>query len=252
MNNMSVINIKDVNFSYDGIRVLEKVNLEIQQKEFLSMVGPNGGGKTTLLKIILGLLKPNSGTVSIFGTSSERARDRIGYMPQHMLFDPHFPVSVMDVVLMGRLSDRLRGSYSKADKKAVMEALDEVEMTPFYKQSFSALSGGQKQRILLSRALVGRPELLLLDEPTANVDLEIEQKLYGILKELNRRMTIIMVTHDLGFVSHMVQRVICVKKKVVIHPVSKINGKLIKEIYGHEIRMVRHDHITDNVREKHG
>lgn len=252
MENMSVIRINDVNFSYDGTHVLENVNLEIRQKEFLSMVGPNGGGKTTLLKIILGLLKPNSGTVSIFGTSPEKARDGIGYMPQYALFDPQFPVSVMDVVLMGRLRDHRRGHYSKADKKAVMEALDEVEMTPFYKQSFSALSGGQRQRVLLSRALVGRPELLLLDEPTANVDLEIEQKLYAILKELNKRMTIIMVTHDLGFVSHMVQRVICVKKKVVIHPVTKINGKLIREIYGHEIRMVRHDHITKNVRENHG
>ena len=245
MNESSVILIRDINFSYDGIRILENVNLRIRPGEFLAMVGPNGGGKTTLLKIILGLLKPKKGEVRIFGQLPEKSRDRIGYMPQHTLYDPQFPVTVMDVVLMGRLGRRIGSSpYSKSDKRAVMEALDEVGMSSFCKQRFSSLSGGQRQRVLLSRALVSKPEILLLDEPTANVDLEIEQKLYEILGDLNKRMTIVMVTHDLGFVSHLVHRVICVKKSVVVHPLSEVNGKLIKEIYGHEIRMVRHDYIS--------
>jgi len=252
MNEDPVIVIKDVNFSYGGLHILENVNIKVKKGEFLSMVGPNGGGKTTLLKIILGLLKPESGEVHILGTLPERSRNRVGYMPQHTLFDPLFPVTVMDVVLMGRLEGRRVGPFSKADKKAVMEVLEEVEMTGFCKRRFSEISGGQRQRVLLSRALVGRPEILLLDEPTASIDLEIEHKLYEILKELNKRMTILIVTHDLGFVSHMVRRVICVNKRVAVHPTGEINGKVIQEMYGKDIRMVLHDRVSGIEEQLHG
>jgi zinc transport system ATP-binding protein len=244
MSEEPVITVKDMSFSYNGKLVLVDVNLRIYNREFLSMVGPNGGGKTTLLKLMLGLFKPTSGEVRIYGKPPERSLNLIGYMPQYPLYDPQFPVSVMDVALMGRLGHHGKGFYTKTDREAVMYALEEVDMAAFYKHRFSSLSGGQRQRVFLSRALVGGPEILLLDEPTANVDLEIENRLYEILKELNKRMTIIMVTHDLGFVSRIVHRVICVKKKVVIHPTSEISGELIQEIYGHDIHMVRHDHVS--------
>jgi len=245
MHKETAILIRDVSFSYNGIPVLVDVNLTINHGEFLSMVGPNGGGKTTLLKIMLGLLKPKSGEVLVFGKSPEKARELVGYMPQHTLYDPQFPVSVADVVLMGRLGLRRSGLYTKEDKKAVLHALEEVEMSDYYNQGFSSLSGGQRQRVLLSRALVSNPKILLLDEPTASVDVEIESKLYEILKQLNRQITILIVTHDLGFVSRMVHRVICVKKQVVVHPTSELSGTLIQDMYGHDIHMVRHDHISE-------
>jgi zinc transport system ATP-binding protein len=243
MKESTAIMVRDVNFSYNGIPVLTDVNLIIQEGEFLSMVGPNGGGKTTLIRIMLGLLKPNTGEVRIFGKPPEKSRETIGYMPQHTHFDPQFPVRVSDVVLMGRLSPR-RGLYTKKDKEKVSKSLGEVEMEDFHGASFSELSGGQRQRVLLARALVSNPKILLLDEPTANVDIEIEQKLYNILEDLNRRMTILMVTHDLGFVYKIVKRVICVKRQVLVHPTSELSGTLIQDMYGHEIQMVRHDHSS--------
>jgi zinc transport system ATP-binding protein len=238
---VQVIEIENVSFAYNGVLVLENVSFGVTKGDFLSIVGPNGGGKTTLLKLILGLLLPRSGEIRIFGRPPEKSRERIGYMPQHMHFDPQFPIAATDVVLMGRLGNRFGSRYTKEDKQAVIDALEEVDMTCCLKQSFSNLSGGQRQRVLLARALVSKPEILLLDEPTANVDMEIENKLYDILNSLNERMTILMVTHDLGFVSRIVRSVICVNKRVVVHPTSQINGKLIQEIYEDDLRMVRHD-----------
>lgn len=252
MDESKAISVKEVNFSYNSVRVLENVNFIINRYEFLTMVGPNGGGKTTLLKIILGLLKPDSGTVRIFGKLPERSQEKFGYMPQYTLFDPQFPVTVMDVVLMGCLDKGFVGPYSKNDKQAARDALDEVGMRSFCKHPFSILSGGQRQRVLLARALVSRPEILLLDEPLANVDMEIENRLYSILQELNKRMTILMVTHDLGFVSPIAKNCICVNKRVVIHPTSEINGKVIQELYGRDIRMVRHDQISHREERSHG
>jgi zinc transport system ATP-binding protein len=238
---VQLIEIENVSFAYNGVLVLENVSFGVTKGDFLSIVGPNGGGKTTLLKLILGLLLPRSGEIRIFGRPPEKSRERIGYMPQHMHFDPQFPIAATDVVLMGRLGNRFGSRYTKEDKQAVIDALEEVDMTCCLKQSFSNLSGGQRQRVLLARALVSKPEILLLDEPTANVDMEIENKLYDILNSLNERMTILMVTHDLGFVSRIVRSVICVNKRVVVHPTSQINGKLIQEIYEDDLRMVRHD-----------
>ena len=241
MSAQPVVEIRGMSFAYDGTPVLEDVDLTIDEREFVSVVGPNGGGKTTLIKLLLGLLKPTSGTVRVYGTSPVEARRRIGYMPQHTNLDPQFPVRVIDVVLMGRLGAHF-GAYRKADRGAATTALGELEIEELARRPFSALSGGQRQRVLIARALAAEPDLLLLDEPTANLDLHVESEFYELLKQLNERLTIVLVSHDFGFVSRYVQTVVCVKRNVIVHPTSEITGEIISEIYGGDMRLVRHDH----------
>ncbi|MEA2085284.1 MAG: ABC transporter ATP-binding protein [Thermodesulfobacteriota bacterium] len=243
--------LKNVSFAFSERPVLEDVNLTIKRGEFASIVGPNGGGKTTLLKLLLGLYKPDSGEILVLGRTPTKSRFRIGYMPQHTNLDMYFPVTVMDVVLMGRLGLSLGGRYSKKDREAAGTALSEVEMSGAANRIFSELSGGQRQRVLIARALCSEPELLLLDEPTSNVDSEIEEAFFEILTELNQRMTILMVSHDVGFVSQVVKSVICVNRKVVVHPTTEINGTIIKDIYGGDFRMVRHDHRCSEKGHRH-
>ncbi len=246
-----VISLRGVTFSYGGPPALEEVSLSVAPRQAVCVVGPNGGGKTTLVKLILGLLRPQRGEVRVFGEPPRRSRRRAGYMPQQAQYDPLFPVSVMDLVLMGRLGQGgwagLTGWPGRADRRAALEALEEVGMKDFWRQPFSALSGGQRQRTLIARALCSRPELLLLDEPTSNVDSLVEARLLELLRELNRRMTIVMVSHDLGFVSGFVESVICVNRRVVVHPTSRLDGQVIHDLYGGEVRMVRHDEFSHSV-----
>ena len=243
MSNSAVVSFEDVTFSYNGFTAVENVNFSIERGDFVSIIGPNGGGKTTLIKLMLGLLKPSRGKILVFGETPENVRTRLGYMPQHARLDPDFPVSVMNVAIMGRLYKNGGGRYSKQDKKAAQAALGEVGLLHLTGRSFSELSGGQRQRVLIARALVCGPDILLLDEPTANVDAEVEEKLHQLLRKLNERMTIIIATHDLGFVSKLVNNVVCVNRTVVCHPTSEINGKVIQEIYDKDLRLVRHDKL---------
>jgi zinc transport system ATP-binding protein len=241
-----VVELRGVSFAYNGAPVLEEVDLSIDSREWVCLVGPNGGGKTTLLKLILGLLEPTSGEVRLFGQTPDRGRLRVGYMPQHLRFDPQFPMTVMDIVLMGRLGGRglggLLGWYGADDRRVALEALAEVGMESQARRAFADLSGGQRQRVLVARALACRPELLLLDEPTASVDARGEAQLLEILVELNKRMTVVMVSHDLGFVLGMVRSVVCVNRRVVVHPTSEVTGEMIRDIYGGDVRLIRHDH----------
>jgi len=238
-----VVSIENVTFSYDGHPVLENVNLKVWQGDFVSIVGPNGGGKTTLLKLMLGLLHPERGIIRIFGQRPQDARERIGYMPQHAYLDPQFPVRVIDVVLMGRLrgSRQPFGPYTKQDKEAAEEALERLQMWDRRKAYFSSLSGGQRQRALIARALTSGPDLLFLDEPTAGLDLTVENELHDLLKSFTEDLTVIVVSHDLGFVSSLVNKVVCVKRNVVMHPTSEISGEIINRIYGEPMKVVRHD-----------
>jgi len=250
MTDRVAVSFGNVSFAYEGVPVLEDVNLSIPEGALVSVVGPNGGGKTTLVKLMMGLLRPDEGQVRVLGGSPNRARPRVGYMPQHARHDPRFPVTVMDVVLMGRVERHWGGPYSGDDRLAAKAALAEVGLLSVADRLFDALSGGQRQRVLMARALASSPDLLILDEPTANVDVVVEARFQDILRELNRRMTIIMVSHDLGFVAEMVQEVVCVNRHVVVHPTSEITGKVIQEIYGADVRAIRHDH-TRNGRHGH-
>ncbi|MBI5523565.1 MAG: metal ABC transporter ATP-binding protein [Desulfarculus sp.] len=237
------IEISGLSFAFNGEPVLEGVDLTVRERDFAAMVGPNGGGKTTLLKLILGLLTPSRGRVLVLGQPPARSRAQIGYMPQHTQVDFTFPVTVMDVVLMGRLACAGRAwGYARSDRLAAGKSLEQVGLGGLGGRPFHDLSGGQRQRVLIARALAGEPRLLLLDEPTANVDVRGEREVFELLKELNQRIAVVVVSHDLGFVSPYVRSVICVNRRVVSHPTSQVTGQVIADIYGGEMRMVRHDH----------
>ncbi len=241
MTNEPVIALAGVTFGYEGVVVIEDTNLEVAAGDFASVVGPNGGGKSTLLKLILGTLEPDRGIVRVFGQPPAQVRSRVGYMPQSAQHDPRFPVTVMDVILMGRLKAGAAGPYRRADRQAAERALGEVGLSDLRNRRMADLSGGERQRVLIARALCGDPQLLLLDEPTAGVDSPAEERLMQLLQELNRRMTILMVSHDLGFVSQIVQRVICVNRRVRIHTASELTAEHIRELYGAPVRLVHHD-----------
>jgi len=242
--NKSIVVFDNVSFSYGGSAVLEDVDLTVGDREFACIVGPNGGGKTTLLKLALGLLKPDIGTVRLFDKPPAAVRSRVGYMPQHVHLDPKFPVNVVDVVLMGRLGNgQVIGPFRRQDRLAARTALREVGLFDLRNRPFATLSGGQQRRLFIARAIACEPQLLLLDEPTANLDPRAEQELYQVLSELNRRMAVVVVSHDMTFVSQFVERVICVKRGVHIHPTSEIEN--LSEVFGAGVRMVRHDRHTN-------
>ncbi len=241
-----VIEFEDVSFSYNALPVLTDVNFSIGEKEMACIIGPNGGGKTTLLRLLLGILSPAEGSVNVFGQPPAQSRPRIGYMPQYVQYDPQFPVTVKDIVLMGRLGQGgifgFFGWNGKRDHAVALSALADVEMERFVDRPFSDLSGGQRQRVLIARALSCEPDLLILDEPMNNVDRGVEERFLTLLKELNRKMTIVLVSHDIGFVSDIIESVVCVNRRVVIHPTSQLTGEVIQDIYSSSVRMVRHDH----------
>ncbi|MDR2345268.1 MAG: ABC transporter ATP-binding protein [Planctomycetaceae bacterium] len=247
---MSVVQFKSVTFSYSDSVVLQDATFFVESGDFVSIVGPNGGGKTTLLKLILGILEPNSGAVKLFNCDPKSTVSRVGYTPQQMSVDLKFPISTIDVVLMGCircgdfLSNLLSGyRYSKSDRIAAINALQKMKLENFAKTPFGNLSGGQRQRALIARAICGNPELLLLDEPTNNIDASSEKILCEILTELNKTMTIIMVSHDVRFVSQCVKNVICVNKTVATHQTSELNEKTLHQLYRHSgVRIVLHDH----------
>lgn len=238
----AAIEVRNLDFSYDGVSVVRNACFEIHPLDRVCIVGPNGGGKTTLVKLLLGLLAPTSGTVLIYDEKPVSNRQRIGYVPQHATYDPLFPVSVRDVVAMGRLGSMFTWKYSREDYQQVADALTDVGLAGLARQSFASLSGGQRQRVLIARALASGGDILILDEPTANIDHQSEQQLFDLLTRLNQHMTILMVTHEVGFASTFFKRIICVNKDVHIHPTSALTGDLIQDMYGGDLQMIRHDH----------
>ncbi len=233
--------LEDVTFSYGRHAVLSHVNLTIARGEFATIVGPNGGGKTTLLKLMLGLLSPDSGSVRILGMTPEAARCDVGYVPQRASVDSGFPARVIDIVLMGLLGSHRRVGYSRSDVARARAALMSVELEDLSERRLSELSGGQRQRVLIARALVAEPEILLLDEPTAHLDVSMERGLHELLGRLRQRATIMLVSHDLGFVSDYADRAICVKGTVAVHETCELTSDVVRELYGREVRMVKHD-----------
>jgi len=246
-----IIHLAGVWVHYGEVPVLESINLSIKQQDFLGIIGPNGGGKTTLLKVLLGLVKPSRGTVWVLGGSPEQTRKFVGYVPQHTLFDPEFPIHVWEVVLMGRLgrASRFR-SYTAEDRRIATEVLRFVEMHDLREQPLTKLSGGQKQRVLIARALAAEPKLLLLDEPTANIDQQMQSNIYELLRELNEKIPIVLVSHDIGIVSKHVNKIACLNRRLFYHNSKEITEDMLAGVYPCDVDLIAHG-IPHRVLKKH-
>ncbi len=255
---MQIVDISDLSFSYDGDPVLQDVNFSVRQRDFIAIIGPNGGGKTTLLKLILGLLKPNAGTILVDGQAPSKASACIGYVPQNVHMNSRFPITALDVVLMGRLNPKKRWArQSAANRREALAALDRIGMANHAHRRIGALSGGQRQRVFIARALVSRPKLLLLDEPTASIDTEGQAEFYNLLKTLNQDLTILVVSHDLLVVSRFIKSVACVNKGLHYHDQAEITGDMLETMYPCTVEevcpveLVTHGHLPHRVLQHH-
>ncbi len=229
---MSIIEINDLDFAYGGELILTSINLTVKNRDFLAIIGPNGGGKTTLIRLMLGLLSPDQGTVKINGKPPGDNGSSIGYVPQNVHMNQSFPISALDVVLMGTFDPKKRFRRNQTDhRKAALEALDRLEMGDYVNKKIGTLSGGQRQRVLIARALVSRPELLLLDEPTASIDTKGQAEFYELLAKLNKEITILVVSHDLLVISRYVNAVACVNKRLHYHDQAEITGDMLETMY---------------------
>ncbi|MBK1694476.1 ABC transporter [Chromatium weissei] len=236
--------IENVSFSYGESRVLEQINLRIASGEFIGLVGPNAGGKSTLLKLILGLLKPQVGRIEVLGQTPRQAAQRIGYVSQFPTFARDFPITVAQVVAMGRIGMNSSWRWQRtANQHAARLALAEVEAVDLAERHIGSLSGGQLQRVLLARALVGKPKILILDEPTANIDQRVEGDIFQLLATLNQHLTILLVSHDIAFISEYVSRVACLNRTLIYHDTDAVDDQIISQLYGGHIRRVTHRHV---------
>ncbi|WP_084632071.1 metal ABC transporter ATP-binding protein [Oceanospirillum maris] len=237
----NIIEVDGVSFRYQSAPVLNNVTLAMRKGEFLGLVGPNGGGKSTLLKLIMGLIKQDKGTVRVFGLTPQKARHRLSYVPQFAKFPSDFPITVEETVLMGRLQHgRIWQRYSKEDRRIAHKVMSETGVEEFSQRPIDQLSGGQLQRVLIARALATEPELLLLDEPTASVDSQQEKGVFDLFKELNKRMSIVVISHDIGFITDYVDRVACLNKELLCHETHAITSDVIEQMYGDHVHVIHH------------
>lgn len=246
----NIIEIRDLSFAYNQERVLEGINLNVHLGDYLGIIGPNGGGKTTLLKIMLGLLKPTSGTVYLFGQDicCFKNWSKIGYVPQKAVnFDSNFPATVYEVVSMGRYGRKgLFHSLNTKDKTIVEESLRQVEMTEHKERIIGDLSGGQQQRVFIARALAAQPEVIFLDEPTVGVDVATQESFYKLLKKLNQRLdlTLVLISHDIDIVAHEATELACVNKTLIYEskPQDFFKNDGLKRLYGNQVKFIMHNH----------
>jgi zinc transport system ATP-binding protein len=252
------VEIRTLQVTVNRESILEEVNLEIREGTFLGLIGPNGGGKTTLLKTILGLVKPDRGEVRVFGLPPDDRRNRghIGYLPQRAYADLTFPVSAFDVVLMGRYSRIGIWRRSTADdRRRAMETLASVGMDHLRDRPIGHLSGGEQQRVFIARALASEPRLLLLDEPTSGVDTSAQQSLYGLLGKLKKEyaLTIVLVSHDIGVVPHHTDEVACLNRRLHLHGPSPdaLDAETLGKVYGCEVELLVHGKIPHRVIGEH-
>lgn len=234
--NTPAIEISDLWFAYNGVRVLEQVSLNLPAGDFLAVLGPNGGGKSTLLKLLLGLVKPGGGVLRVLGQPAGQSGGRIGYLPQFTQVSASFPITVLGAVLLGLVRPGIDWFKSRAERsrerEAAFAALSRVGLADHARRRLSDLSGGQRQRVFIARAIVSGPELLLLDEPTASVDGKSRQELMALLAELNRDMTIVMVSHDMSTVDGCVKSIACVNRSLHHHADSRMTPQIFAEAMG--------------------
>ena len=236
---MNIIEVKNLSFAYDKQIVLENINLNIEEKDFFAIIGPNGGGKSTFLKAILGLNKVKKGLVKILGKEPKKNLSSIGYVPQNTNVNIDFPIKVIEVVMMGHVGHkRPLFGYKKEESLCALGALKQVGMEEFANKKIGSLSGGQRQRVMIARALCANPKILLLDEPTANIDVDGQKQIYDLLKVLNKTITIIVVSHDISVILEYANKVAHINKKLTFHDIS--NRNQIKKEDGHfcEVEML--------------
>lgn len=222
---MSNIEVKDLSVNYNGVKAIQDIDFTIQDRDFLAIIGPNGGGKTTLIKVLLELIKADKGSVV------KDKKSPMGYVPQFTFFDKTFPIKVFDVILSGRLPKKIKlfQRYTSKDKKEVEKVMESLEMLHLKERQIGQLSGGQIQKVLIARALITNPKILILDEPTASLDLKTKTEIYSILKELNREKTIIMVTHDIEEVFPYIKSILYINRKLKFYGKKEFyNSKVIK------------------------
>jgi zinc transport system ATP-binding protein len=236
-----VISIQHLWAGYEQEPVLEDVNLSVYEGDFIGLIGPNGGGKTTLLRVLLGLLPPTRGRVRILGLPVQEGRRMIGYVPQVVEFDRDFPINVWDVARMGRLGQRrLLQRYTAEDDAVVAEALHRVDLYDLRRRPIGELSGGQRQRAYIARALATQPEILLLDEPTSSVDPQVSGNIYELLRELNQHVTILLISHDMSAISSHVKTVGCLNRRLFYHGEQEITVDMLALAYQCPIDLIAH------------
>jgi len=239
---VTAIEVENLDFYYGNIPILLNVNLKVEENDFLALIGPNGGGKTTLIKIILGIFSQKNGSVKIFGENNKHSKVAIGYVPQDTNVNKDFPITVRDIVLSGMLFyNKFKIKYSTEDKKFAQEALEKVGMWEYHHSRIGELSGGQRQRVLIARALVNKPKIFILDEPTSNIDSTGQQIVYDLLKELNKEITILLVSHDVGVIQPYIKSIACVNQSVYHHKGSEIKHEILNEAYKCNLNLLTHD-----------
>ncbi|MDA3816828.1 MAG: metal ABC transporter ATP-binding protein [Prolixibacteraceae bacterium] len=245
-----LIEIRDLTVRYGEYTAIKDVNLTISQSDFIGVIGPNGGGKTTLLKALLGLLKPSSGKIT-FSKKLKNKQSDIGYLPQINKFDHRFPITVKEVILSGMAGkNRWMNPYGKNDNEKLEKIINELHIEHIVKKPIGELSGGQMQRVFLGRALISEPKLLVLDEPDTYVDNQFEHELYEMLVELNKRMAILLVSHDVGTISSYVKGIACINTVFNYHPSNIISPEQLKA-YNCPIQIITHGEVPHTVLGKH-
>lgn len=242
MNNTNAIEMQDVSVFYDDNKALDNVSIQVKVGEYVGMIGPNGGGKSTFLKALLGLVEPQEGSIRVFGKPPGELKKVIGYVPQHSDVDKNFPMTVHEVVITGLLPQGLKvfHRYSGADRKMVEIYLEKTGISHLKDRMISELSGGEFQRMLISRALITQPRLLLLDEATASIDAHSREDIYALLADLAPEVTIILVTHDMMAVSSHVESVACINQQLVYHGGKDIDQSVVDKLYGCPVDLIAH------------
>ncbi len=238
----NAIEIENLTVYYQNVCALSNINLKVKDREFVGIIGPNGGGKSTLLKSILGLIRPYEGKIRIYNKAPDRAHGLIGYVPQFSKFNRDFPITVMEVVLMGRLSRRIPifHRYTAEDIDIAEGIMKKLGIYQLRNRQIGELSGGQLQRTLIARALAVQPKILLLDEPTASLDASSKSDIYAILKKLNEDITILLVTHDMGAISSHIDTIACLNTKLYYHGKAELGEEVLHQVYGCPVDLIAH------------
>ena len=239
-----VIDVEDLWLSRNGEVILEGINLRVFQGDFYAIIGPNGGGKTTLLKVILGLIPPDRGTIRIMGGMPRENRHLLGYVPQLRTFDFTYPISVRGMVLSGLLGQKkgIIKTFNAEDTRLAEKALLTMGIGHLADRVIRDLSGGEQQRVMIARALVGNPQVLLLDEPTVFVDMPTETQFFDILENLARTMTIVLVTHDIGMIVSHVTKIACLNRRLYTHDSQELTEDMIQGAYKCPVDIIAHGH----------